>query len=218
MGGQDHTVPEAITKSTLRQYRHSDAVNDLIEFPDRGHSLTIDHGWRDVASTCLDWLAQRGSVAGRVQIQPAATPDTRGARMSDRILADHTGVALTTESPGSTAWRSTMRSAAPARRCSSCTASQAMPYWRHVVPLLTPHYTVITVDTRGFGGSQRPPSGYDTATMARDVADLATYLGFDQFRVAGQDWAPPSPTHWRRSTARGCSSSSSRRPCCQVAD
>ena len=56
MGGQDHTVPEAITKSTLKQYRHSHAVNDLIEFPDRGHSLTIDHGWRDVASACLDWL------------------------------------------------------------------------------------------------------------------------------------------------------------------
>ena len=56
MGGQDHTVPEAITKSTLKQYRHSHAVNDLIEFPDRGHSLTIDHGWRDVAGACLDWL------------------------------------------------------------------------------------------------------------------------------------------------------------------
>ena len=42
MGGQDHTVPEAITKSTLKQYRHSDAVTDLEEFSDRGHSLTID--------------------------------------------------------------------------------------------------------------------------------------------------------------------------------
>jgi alpha-beta hydrolase superfamily lysophospholipase len=58
MGGQDHTVPEAITKSTLRQYRHSHAINDLIEFPDRGHSLTIDHGWPDVASACLGWLDQ----------------------------------------------------------------------------------------------------------------------------------------------------------------
>ncbi len=56
MGGQDHTVPEAITKSTLKQYRHSHAINDLIEFSDRGHSLTIDHGWRDVANSCLDWL------------------------------------------------------------------------------------------------------------------------------------------------------------------
>jgi hypothetical protein len=41
---------------------------------------------------------------------------------------------------------------------------------------------------RGFGGSQRPPAGYDTATMAGDVAELATYLGFDKFRIAGEDW------------------------------
>jgi pimeloyl-ACP methyl ester carboxylesterase len=55
-GGRDHTVPEAVTRATLKQYRHSDAVTDLIEFPDRAHSLTIDHGWRDVADTCLSWL------------------------------------------------------------------------------------------------------------------------------------------------------------------
>jgi pimeloyl-ACP methyl ester carboxylesterase len=60
MGGQDHTVPEAITKSTLKQYRHSDAVNDLVEFADRGHSLTIDHGWHDVAGACLEWLGKQG--------------------------------------------------------------------------------------------------------------------------------------------------------------
>jgi hypothetical protein len=46
MGKQDHTVPEAITKSTLKQYRHSSAVTDLEEF-DRGHSLTIGSGWRE---------------------------------------------------------------------------------------------------------------------------------------------------------------------------
>ncbi|MEZ0075553.1 alpha/beta hydrolase [Planotetraspora sp. GP83] len=60
MGGQDHTVPEAITKSTLKQYRHSEAVTDLVEFEDRGHSLTIDSGWRTVADTCLDWLRKQG--------------------------------------------------------------------------------------------------------------------------------------------------------------
>jgi pimeloyl-ACP methyl ester carboxylesterase len=32
---------------------------------------------------------------------------------------------------------------------------KTMSYWRHVVPLLTPHYTVIAVDNRGSGGSQR---------------------------------------------------------------
>jgi pimeloyl-ACP methyl ester carboxylesterase len=60
MGGQDHTVPEVITKATVKQYRHSDAVTDLIEFPDRGHSLTIDSGWRAVADECLGWLAKQG--------------------------------------------------------------------------------------------------------------------------------------------------------------
>jgi pimeloyl-ACP methyl ester carboxylesterase len=60
MGGRDHTVPEAITKSTLKQYRGSDAVTELTEFPDRGHSLTIDSGWRAVADESLSWLAKQG--------------------------------------------------------------------------------------------------------------------------------------------------------------
>jgi pimeloyl-ACP methyl ester carboxylesterase len=65
---------------------------------------------------------------------------------------------------------------------------KTMSYWRRVVPLLTPYYTVVAADNRGFGGSQRPPVGYDTGTMAADVAELATYLGFERFRVAGEDW------------------------------
>lgn len=60
MGGKDHTVPEAITKSTLKQYRHSSAVTELVEFADRGHSLTIDSGWREVAEACLAWLTRQG--------------------------------------------------------------------------------------------------------------------------------------------------------------
>ena len=59
MGRQDHTVPEAITKSTLKQYKHSAAETDLEEF-DRGHSLTIDSGWRDIADACLAWLDKHG--------------------------------------------------------------------------------------------------------------------------------------------------------------
>src|SRR3954465_2023 len=49
MGGRDHTVPEAVTKATLKQYRHSEATTDILEFADRAHSLTIDSGWREVA-------------------------------------------------------------------------------------------------------------------------------------------------------------------------
>jgi pimeloyl-ACP methyl ester carboxylesterase len=59
-GGKDHTVPEVITKATAKQYRNSSAVTDLIEFPDRGHSLTIDSGWREVATTAYEWLKKQG--------------------------------------------------------------------------------------------------------------------------------------------------------------
>ena len=60
MGGKDNTVPEAITRSTLKQYRHSTAITDLVEFADRGHSLTIDRGWGEVADACLAWLDKQG--------------------------------------------------------------------------------------------------------------------------------------------------------------
>ena len=56
MGGKDHTVPEAITKSTMKQYRKSKAVTEIKEYADRGHSLTIDHGWQQIADDSLAWL------------------------------------------------------------------------------------------------------------------------------------------------------------------
>jgi pimeloyl-ACP methyl ester carboxylesterase len=59
-GGKDHTVPPAISRSTVKLYRHSSAITDHREFPDRGHSLTIDSGWRDVADAVLHWLKEKG--------------------------------------------------------------------------------------------------------------------------------------------------------------
>jgi non-heme chloroperoxidase len=55
-GGKDHTVPAAITRSTLKQYRRSAAVTDFKEFHDRGHSLALDSRWQEVADTVLAWL------------------------------------------------------------------------------------------------------------------------------------------------------------------
>ncbi len=57
--GMDNTVPEAVTRATLKQYRHSEAVTDIRTFDDRGHSLTIDSGWPEVADTCLTWLKEQ---------------------------------------------------------------------------------------------------------------------------------------------------------------
>jgi len=58
-GGHDHTVPASITRSTRKLYHKSPAITDLREFNDRGHSLTIDHGWREIADEVLSWLSQR---------------------------------------------------------------------------------------------------------------------------------------------------------------
>ena len=37
-------------------------VTELIEVPDRGHSLTIDHGWAEVADIAADFFAAQLSV------------------------------------------------------------------------------------------------------------------------------------------------------------
>ena len=48
------------TRSTFKQYRHSAAVTELRQFENRGHSLTIDSGWKDVADATLEWLKAQG--------------------------------------------------------------------------------------------------------------------------------------------------------------
>ena len=55
-GQQDHTVPDVVTRGAYRLYRHSPAITDLIEVPDRGHSLVFDHGWQDIATRIEGWL------------------------------------------------------------------------------------------------------------------------------------------------------------------
>jgi alpha-beta hydrolase superfamily lysophospholipase len=59
-GTADHTVPDVVTRSTLKQYRHSHAVTELTQFEGRGHSLTIDNGWKEVADTAVQWLKAQG--------------------------------------------------------------------------------------------------------------------------------------------------------------
>ncbi|MCF4119464.1 alpha/beta hydrolase [Antribacter sp. KLBMP9083] len=60
-GGMDHTVPASLTRTAYKLHRRNTAVvTDLVEYPDRGHSLTIDHGWTEVADTALAWLKEKG--------------------------------------------------------------------------------------------------------------------------------------------------------------
>jgi len=59
-GLEDHTVPDVVTRSTMKQYRDSTAVTELKQFEGRGHSLTIDSGWKEVADAVLSWLKEHG--------------------------------------------------------------------------------------------------------------------------------------------------------------
>jgi pimeloyl-ACP methyl ester carboxylesterase len=61
-------------------------------------------------------------------------------------------------------------------------------HWRHLVPKLTPHHTVVVPDLRGLGDSARPAGGYDSATMSDDIAALMAHLGHDAYAVIGEDW------------------------------
>jgi len=59
--------------------------------------------------------------------------------------------------------------------------------WRHVAGPLAADHTVIVPDLRGYGSSDKPPSGFDKRTMAQDVSALVRALGFDRVAVAGHD-------------------------------
>jgi len=59
-GAQDNTVPPVLVMSTLKAYRNSPAVTEIKEFAGRGHSLTIDGGWRELAEYSLAWLQAKG--------------------------------------------------------------------------------------------------------------------------------------------------------------
>ena len=59
-GTEDHTVPLKVTKEVFSLYSKGPSDTDFHEFEGRGHSLTIDHGWKDVADTALQWLSSKG--------------------------------------------------------------------------------------------------------------------------------------------------------------
>ena len=55
-GEKDHTVPWAITNASYKRQKRNPSVTEIKKMPNRGHSLTIDHGWQEVAQTALDFV------------------------------------------------------------------------------------------------------------------------------------------------------------------
>jgi pimeloyl-ACP methyl ester carboxylesterase len=59
--------------------------------------------------------------------------------------------------------------------------------WRLVMPALARDFTVVAVDQRGRGLSDRPAGGYDTGTLASELVALMDALGYDRFALVGHD-------------------------------
>jgi non-heme chloroperoxidase len=55
-GEKDHTVPWAISNAAYKKQARNESVTEITEIPNRGHALTIDSGWREVADTALRFI------------------------------------------------------------------------------------------------------------------------------------------------------------------
>jgi non-heme chloroperoxidase len=59
-GEKDHTVPRAVAEAAFKKQKRNPCHTEYIEMKDRGHALTIDHGWREVAQVTLSFLRRFG--------------------------------------------------------------------------------------------------------------------------------------------------------------
>ncbi|GAA4487201.1 alpha/beta hydrolase [Microbacterium panaciterrae] len=62
-GEKDHTVPPAITNASYKIQAKNPGVTELVTIPNRGHTLTIDSGWREVADEALAFVQQHAPTA-----------------------------------------------------------------------------------------------------------------------------------------------------------
>jgi non-heme chloroperoxidase len=55
-GEKDNTVPPAVATASYKQQQDNPGLTEIIEIKNRGHALTIDSGWREVADTALAFV------------------------------------------------------------------------------------------------------------------------------------------------------------------
>jgi pimeloyl-ACP methyl ester carboxylesterase len=55
-GEKDHTVPWAIANASFKKEGRNEGVTEIVKVPNRGHALTVDGGWREVADTALGFI------------------------------------------------------------------------------------------------------------------------------------------------------------------
>jgi pimeloyl-ACP methyl ester carboxylesterase len=68
-GELDHTVPWAIANASYNRQKRNQGVTEIVKIAGRGHALTIDSGWKEVAETSLTFVQRF------VQSGTGASPD-----------------------------------------------------------------------------------------------------------------------------------------------
>jgi pimeloyl-ACP methyl ester carboxylesterase len=81
-GEKDHTVPWAIANASYKRQKRNQGVTEITQIPNRGHALTIDNGWLEVAQTALDFVK-------RFEAPTASEASTNGS--ADSIALDPVG-------------------------------------------------------------------------------------------------------------------------------
>ena len=76
--------------------------------------------------------------------------------------------------------------------CYSC----SLHWFDQLAPILAENHRVIRIDLLGFGGSEKPESGYEIATQAQVVAEAMNQLGVEGALVAGNSMGAASPPRW----------------------
>ena len=82
-GGKDHTVPWAIANAAYKRPRRNPGVTEIVEMANRGHALTIDNGWREVAETALAFVKRFTSPARLVP--PTRRTCTSASRLATAL-------------------------------------------------------------------------------------------------------------------------------------
>ncbi|MCW2540184.1 MAG: alpha/beta hydrolase [Frankiales bacterium] len=57
-GELDHTVPRSISEAAFKQQKDNPGVTEFVEIPGRGHALTIDSGWHEVADVAAKFIGR----------------------------------------------------------------------------------------------------------------------------------------------------------------
>jgi non-heme chloroperoxidase len=79
-GEANHAVPWAIANAAYKRQKHNESVTEIVKMPGRGHALTIDSGWREVAGTALEFVRRFADPESATFTPPPRTSDKHAGK------------------------------------------------------------------------------------------------------------------------------------------